>query len=123
MKRMTLKISKQRPVGALLQDFSDGYPFLRLDVYRALQGRLGSSVKQKLSKSMILGRAGVRKEGEFDVFDSMTVRQLEQDLYSRFGLAVRVSRLSGKTWLEASISDSWTLKQQNDHGQELSGPV
>jgi hypothetical protein len=31
-----------------------------------------------------------------------------------------VFRKSGKTWLETSVTDDWTLKRQNEEGMELS---
>jgi len=48
---------------------------------------------------------------------------LEKSFYDRFDMLVQVSRKSGSIWLETTMTDNWTLKQQNDHGRELSEPV
>ncbi|MEI9910895.1 MAG: hypothetical protein WDO71_15215 [Bacteroidota bacterium] len=53
----------------------------------------------------------------------MTVGQLEDIFQKQFGLQVQVSRRSGTLWLETTMTDNWTLKQQNDHGRELSEPA
>jgi hypothetical protein len=38
-------------------------------------------------------------------------------------MVVQVSRKSGTLWLETTMTDSWTLGQQNEHGRELSTPA
>lgn len=77
----------------------------------------------KLGHSILLGAAGIGEEGDLSVFDSMTVGQLEKSFLEKFGMLVQVSRKSGSVWLETTMTDSWTLKQQNDHGRELSAPA
>ena len=77
----------------------------------------------KLNYSTLLGAAGILEEGELLVFDSMTVGQFEKSFLEKFGVMVQVSRKSGTVWLETTMTDRWTLKQQNDHGRELSEPV
>jgi hypothetical protein len=37
-----------------------------------------------------------------------------------FNLSVQVFRKSAGTWIETSVTDDWTLKQQNDEGKDLS---
>jgi hypothetical protein len=72
---------------------------------------------------MLLSAAGLKNNGELALNDLMTVGELENSLLENFGLNVQVSRRSGTLWLETTMSDKWTLKQQNDHGRELSEPV
>ena len=52
----------------------------------------------------------------------MTVGELEKLFRERFGANIQVSRKSGTLWLETTMTDNWTLKQQNEHGRELSSP-
>jgi hypothetical protein len=37
-----------------------------------------------------------------------------------FGVPVQILRKSGKIWLETTMTDHWTLLQQNQHGEEIS---
>jgi len=67
--------------------------------------------------------AGLKKSGELELNDEMTVGELENSFLEKFWLNVQVSRRSGNLWLETTMTDKWTLKQQNDHGRELSEPV
>ncbi|THU30725.1 hypothetical protein FAM09_29435 [Niastella caeni] len=120
---MIMKLAKNRAIKEVWQEFNNVYPYLRIDFYRYLQGRLGSNNRQRLNKSTTLVNAGISREGEIEISETMTVNQLEQSFLNQFGLCVMVSRKSGSIWLETTISHNWTLKQQNDHGRELSGPV
>ena len=116
---MTIQLLKNRVIGDVQQDFNELYPFLRIDFYRQVAGRLGSSVRQKLNKSVRLSAAGRLQEGDLEVEDSTTVGQLEKNFREQFGLNVQVSRKSGPIWLETTMTDNWTLKQQNEHGQGI----
>lgn len=118
-----MMLAKNKTINDVCQEFNNAYPFLRIDFYKYAQGRPASAVNQKLSRSATLVNAGIRYEGAIEISETMTVRQLEQNFLNQFGLNVQVSRKSGSLWLETTISDNWILKQQNDHGRELSEPV
>ena len=120
---MNIQIRKSKVIGEVQKDFTNAYPFLKLEFYRNTTGRLGPAIRQNLIKSVLLNEAGNQKEGDLEITDSMTVGQLEQALYDKFGMIVQVSRKSGSIWLETTMTDNWTLKQQNEHGRELSAPV
>ena len=49
----------------------------------------------------------------------MSVADLEKAFMNKFGLLTQVFRRSGNIWLETSITDGWSLKQQNDLGREI----
>jgi hypothetical protein len=49
-----------------------------------------------------------------------SVAELENAFEEYFGLSVQVYRKSGKMWLQSTITDDWTLKEQNEHGEALS---
>jgi len=120
---MNIQIRKSKVIGEVQKDFTNAYPFLKLEFYRNTTGRPGPTIRQNLIKSVLLNEAGNQKEGDLEITDSMTVGQLEQAFYDKFGMMVQVSRKSGSIWLETTMTDNWTLKQQNEHGRELSAPV
>jgi hypothetical protein len=110
-------------VGELQHDFSQAYPFLRIDIFKELNGRSGPIIKQRLTRNTSLSAVGKLKEGALELNDTMTVGQLEKMFREHFGINAQVSRKSGPVWLETTVTDTWTLKQQNEHGRELSIPV
>lgn len=117
---MLLDISQTRSISEIQRDFSSQYPFLKLEFYDVNASSKNSSRRLHLQNFILINRAGLRKNGNIDVSDSMTVGQLENIFQTEFGLSAQVSRKSGILWLETTMTDKWTLKQQNDHGKELS---
>ena len=120
---MTLQILKGRTVGELQHDFNQAYPFLRVDIFKEINGSNNPIIKQRLTRNIDLSAAGKLKEGTLELNDYMTVGQLEKMFREQFGINVQVSRRSGPVWLETTVTDKWTLRQQNEHGRELSIPV
>ena len=118
-----LHITQNRSINEVQQDFNRHYPFLKLEFYKDNDGLSRPSQKQHLVNSMPIVRAGLTKSGDIELNDNMTVGQLENIFLSEFGLSAQVSRKSGALWLETTMTDGWTLKQQNEHGKELSEPV
>ena len=119
---MILYISSYKKISDIQEDFNAAYPFLKIEFYQTA-GKPGSAVRQKLNKTSLLALAGMRAEGELEINDAMTVGQLEKTFRDKFGITVQVSRKSGTLWLETTMTDNWTLKQQNGHGKELSEPL
>jgi hypothetical protein len=117
---MKLYISQNRAISEVQQDFNKEYPFLKIEFYKNSEPGFA---RRHLANSMMVRAAGLMRSGELDINDTMTVGYLENILKERFGLHVQVSRRSGTLWLETTMTDNWTLKQQNDHGRELSEPA
>lgn len=116
---MTLDISADKTIGEIRRHFSEAYPFLRLDFYK----RSGTgNGREKIGDSLRLGSAGLLSPGTMEIEDATTVGDLEAGFQKNFGLNIQVVRRSGILWLETTMTDKWTLKQQNDHGKELSQP-
>jgi hypothetical protein len=60
------------------------------------------------------------KTGSIVISPQMTVLDLEQHFKMIYGLSAQVFRKSGKVWLETTVTDSWTLEEQNRQGESLS---
>jgi hypothetical protein len=118
--KMILHILQDRTLKEAQDEFSSAYPFLRIEFYRSNGPGIA---RRHLKNSMMLAAAGLKGTGEIELNDLMTVGQLEDIFQKQFGLQVQVSRRSGTLWLETTMTDNWTLKQQNDHGRELSEPA
>jgi hypothetical protein len=123
---LRLLINAERSIKDLQDDFTEAYPFLRLEFFRnekARQDRYPAA--KQIPSQRKLKEAWTRKkeEGELEIRDDMTVLELENALMDRFGLAAQVFRKSGNIWLETIRTDSWTLSHQNRHGMEISNEV
>lgn len=47
-----------------------------------------------------------------------TVKLFEEKIKDISGLNIQVFRKSGKLWLETTVTDNWTLQQQNEEGEK-----
>ncbi len=119
----TISIKPTRTIADLQDDFNRVYPYLRIDFYKAVKSQKQYHAAARLDRQLPLKTCGIGREGDVVLYDTMTVGELEKSFRDRFGANVQVSRKSGKLWLETTMTDNWTLQQQNDHGRELSGPL
>jgi hypothetical protein len=117
---MVIQMTRTRTIHDVQADFNKAYPFLRLEFYGRADTRNGFEARKKFHVSTLLEKIGLSREGEFMIVDQMTVGQLEKIFSDIFGTKVQVSRQSGSVWLETTMTDGWTLFQQNEHGRELS---
>lgn len=117
---MNLLITDHTSIEEIQEKFHKTFPFLRLQFFhhshKAFQG---SSKKELLSPNSKL-KSIRHKNGDIDISEDMTVTELEQMFHEKFNLNVQVFRKSGRSWIETTITDNWTLKKQNDEGRELS---
>jgi hypothetical protein len=119
---MQLEIYAERLIIDVQKDFTSTYPFLKIEFFRnggARQDRYPT--KHKFDDKTKLKHAWLWKKdkGHLDVNDAMSVLELENAFIDQFGLSAQVYRRSGNIWLETTMTDNWTLKQQNDHGREI----
>lgn len=119
---MKLLISDDRTLLDIQQEFSHSFPWLRLEFFSSPH-RPGeaSPKKQMLPDSISIGEARtVHGHGSVMIHPTMTVAELEQAFRDECGLSVQVFRKSGRVWLETTITDTWTLQEQNANGKVMS---
>lgn len=107
---ISMRISQFTSLSEIQSAFNNLFPFLKIEFASA------NRVFQFPMKD------DVPEDAELDILPDMTVAVLESELKSRYGLPAQVYRKSGKLWLETSMTNQWTLKQQNEHGKEISDP-
>ena len=61
----------------------------------------------------------VHGKAVIDINDDVTVEELENK-FASIGLIAEVLRRSGNVWIETSLTNNWTLQQQNMEGEEIS---
>jgi hypothetical protein len=122
MKPAALHIGPDRRVGEIQEEFNGIYPFLCIEFYKKRPLQVGrNTVPEKIQPDKRLGPAMQNPaEGFVELSDCMTTRSLEKNLRENYGLMVKLFRKSANLWMNITLSDNWTLKQQNDHGRELS---
>ncbi len=119
---MKITINDHRKILAIQEEFNTVFPYLKLEFFSKPHKPGGASVKKFIKHtSKTLGECRViHNKGEITITPHMTVAELEQSFQDVYGLGVEVFRQSGKVWLETTVTDGWTLEEQNLQGEALS---
>jgi len=119
---MEILINDSRTISEVQRDFSREFPFLKLEFFDAPYKEEKALPKSKMfthDKKLAVCRKK-HVDGKLEIAKDEKVRDLETELWKAFGLSAQVFRKSGNLWIETSLTDSWTLEQQNREGLEMS---
>jgi len=117
-----LNISDDKKISAIQADFNGQFPFLKLEFFHHRHKIFRGSPKNDMVSGE-LTLAQCRKKhvsGTIHINDNLKVSELEKLFQEMYGLSAQVFRKSGRSWIETTVTDDWSLKQQNDLGKELS---
>lgn len=119
---MKITINDNRRIFAVQQAFTTAFPYLKLEFFAKPHKAGGASSKKIVRPAdKTLGECRtIHTNGSISITGNMTVTELEQRFADVYGLSVQVFRKSGKIWLETTVTDGWTLEQQNKEGESLS---
>lgn len=119
---MQLTIAPNRKIGDIQKDFNSMFPFLKIEFFNNRSvAATKFSAKQIIPSNKTIGDTQrAIADGTLEIDENMKVQDLEKQFHDQFSLAVQVFRKSGPVWLETTMTDNWTLSQQNKHGSELS---
>ena len=119
---MKILINDHRKIFAIQKEFSEMFPYLKLEFFSKPHTVGGASPKKIMKHpTNTIGQCRViHNKGTLTITPNMTAADLEQNFADVYGLSVQVFRKSGKSWLETTVTDNWTLEKQNRQGEELS---
>ncbi len=119
---MKITINDNRKISAIQEEFNTEFPYLKIEFFTKPNKQGGSSPKKIIKHaSKTLGECRtIHNKGHITINPKMTVVDLEQRFGDVYGLGVQVFRKSGKIWLETTVTDGWTLEEQNSQGESLS---
>lgn len=122
---MEIIINKNGKLSDIQEQFSNHYPFLKIEFYKqSHEEGEGSQNKNKLAANSTIGEVQTTiREGLLHVRGTMKVSELEQDFSEQFGLSAQVFRKSGDLWLQTISTDDWTLIQQNQAAEDMNTAV
>lgn len=119
---MHLHIEPNRLISEIQKEFNIMFPFLKIEFFNnKSMSRSDFSAKQIIAPTRKIGDSQLALlNGSIEIEPEMKVNELEALFKDQFHLAVQVFRKSGNLWLETTMTDNWTLQQQNNHGREIS---
>jgi hypothetical protein len=117
-----IKITNSKTIAELRSDFNRAFPYLKIEFYSVpyKEKTLLPAAKLIRHDALIAQCRKTGQDGELVLKPDDTVAALEDALWEQFGLSAQVFRKSGSLWIETSLTDSWTLKQQNFEGEQMS---
>jgi hypothetical protein len=118
---MILTIKDDRKISEVQESFNTRFPYLKLEFFKKMHGvKELSPLKGIIDSNKTIGQIRtIHSDGFITVTPKMTVAELEQEFGRIFGLSAQVFRKSGKMWIETTVTDKWTLEQQNSEGEAL----
>jgi hypothetical protein len=111
---MRLLVTAYMKVAELVKQFNEEYPFLRLEVY--YKGEEMGAISHNCTLNEIAHRKTLEN---FVIVSEMKVFEVEELFWENMGLQVSIFRKSGKTWLESSFTNYWSLERQNSLGKDM----
>ena len=117
---MKIIITSGKLIKDIQDDFSRVFPFLKIEFFK-ISGNKTRETINRISNLLPVGNVHkVTSPKQLIVSPLMTVKDFESDFENKFGMGVQLYRKSGNTWLGITMTDTWTIKQQDDQGNEIS---
>lgn len=118
---MKLTIDGTTRIGDIQHWFSKEFSFLKLEFFRTRHLPRNPSPKNEMRAAGEFALKGdLPLEAQISIDDKCTVMEVENLFLTEAGLYVQVFRKSGSLWIETTLTDDWTLEQQNHEGESLS---
>jgi hypothetical protein len=120
---MEILISDSRTISEVQRDFSRAFPFLKLEFFDAPYKEDKALPKSKMlthdRKLAVCRKKHV--DGKLEIAKDEKVKRFRNSSFGKHSVFPRrYFRKSGNLWIETSLTDSWTLEQQNREGLEMS---
>jgi hypothetical protein len=117
---MLLHIDDTMLVSDVQEDFSDSYPFLKIEFYSEPHHyKQASSEIHRLHPSETIGAIRkIHNPGNLEILSWYTTGRIERDFKEKFGLNVQVFRKEAGTWMQTRSSDTYTLAEQMERAQK-----
>ena len=118
---MKITINDHRKIFAIQKEFSNVFPYLKLEFLSKPHEPSGVSGKKAFgNESKTLGECRtIHNKGEITITLNMTITELEERFGDIYGLGVQVFCKSDKNWVETNATKKFTLEEQNCAGKLL----
>jgi len=117
---MNIIITSEKLIHEIQDEFNKLFPFLKIEFF--IKSVINSKETiNKISSLLTIGNGDkTRGSKEMEVSPYMTVKEFENNFENKFGMYAQLYRKSGNLWQEITITDNWTMQQQDEAGNEIS---
>jgi hypothetical protein len=107
-----LQIETGKQIKQIQTTFNTRYPYLKIELIKQ-QGSKAEAMKENEVITKVPATT-------ISMGNQQTVARLEQEFLEKAGLNVKVYRKFCNVWIETTLTNDWTLEQQNREGKLLS---
>ena len=118
-KAMKLFIGKESKAEDVKYLFTLCYPYLKIELFKKPSVL---NVLDRKDLALVNRFESISGSALIDIDKNITVAHLEND-FALLGLKAEIFRRCGNVWVETSLTESWTLHQQNLEGEEISRQI
>jgi hypothetical protein len=119
---MILQINKGSSLKNAQRQFNAYYPYLKLEFFKRIPTR------QPMNKILTFSSAELvrsidpmkREDVHIDVGRKKTISDVEDAFEKSLGISAHVFRRSGNVWVETTLTNDWSLEDQNEEGKQIS---
>lgn len=111
-----LEVYPELTLAQLYERFNELFPYLQLEL--VIDRPLSAKAREEQTMDEL---AGTITHCCFLIEGNLFIADLESDFQECYGLAVRIKRWTGYAWHDTDDTRDWTLDQQNQKGEEVSG--
>ncbi|HLY71733.1 MAG TPA: hypothetical protein VKR53_18495 [Puia sp.] len=119
---MVLQLNKNGSLKTFQQQFNEYYPFLKIEFFKKItsgESLTGSGFLARSGSESKINRSADQSVS-IDVNRKRKIAELEKDFDNLLGLSAHVFRKSGNVWVETSLTNEWSLEDQNEEGKQIS---
>ncbi len=119
---MNITIEDNRKILDIQEEFNKQFPFLRIGFLSTPKLQNRSAIHKIVHyTNLTIGECrSIHNTGQISIEGLMTVTELQKQFKETYGLNIQLLRKSVNVWLDTSVTDSWTLIEQNQQGEALS---
>lgn len=118
---MEISLYKEQTLKQVQEEFQAQFPKLKIEFFKHQHGEGdGSPLNDLIDPNTKLGSIMGGSNTHFDFDAAITVAELESTFREYFGLNIQVFRKSGDVWIQTTLTDDWTLMEEEEVGEEMS---
>jgi hypothetical protein len=118
--KIVITVKRDSRVEDIQDQFTAAFPFLRVEFLKTFSNtRAERKTKYARPHDSFKRIPGFIDEGKIDMYATQTIATVENNFKEHLGVSAQVFRRSGDIWIETTLTEDWTLEQQNKIGEQI----
>ncbi len=112
-------VAKEISLKSIQQKFNQYYPFLKIEFFK-IPKETGGKMQLMSDDELRKKKNGLPQNITIDFNNNKKVHEIETELKNLFGFPAQMFRRLGNVWVETSLTQDWTVEEQNTAGKQIS---